>query len=216
MTVGSNRVDRTQADVHLHPCPNVARSVLIAALIAGLPLFAVLYWLAAAHGNWPRVLILNAAALLVGLALWILYRTSYVRVDSTALTVRSLVRRTTVPRGAIAAVEIAHTWRSASFESEPQLLVLDRDGTCLTRLRGAVWSLESMRTVAASLDVPIVEQPDTVTLRELFAQHPTSRKWFEGHLWTGVAGVTTAFVAAFVVTSWIRTAIGTPAEGMAP
>lgn len=201
-------MDEETALVAVRPRESLARAGLIAALVAGVPLFGVLYWLSASQGSWRRVLVIHV--LIVGLSAfaWIRYHGSYTEVTPEQLIKQAFFKRRVVDRELIGSTLIGQTWRPGSSETVPQLLVLGHDGECLVRLRGAYWSQEAMEAVAASLAVHCVRESHPVTLKEFYEEHPHAAYWYEGKAWVSIAGVIAAFAGAFVVVSWIMMAIG--------
>lgn len=192
------------------PRRSLLRAGLVSALVAGLPLFSVLYWLSASQGSWRRVLVVHVLAVTIGVFAWIRYHGAYLDVTADRLVKQGFFRLRVVERSAIASVVLSQTWRTGSSEAVPQLVVLDEDGVCIGRLRGAFWTRESMESVAEALQVPVHVEPDTISLREFYELHPGSAYWYEGRPWISAAGVAVAFAGAFVVMSWIMLAIGAP------
>lgn len=203
-------IDANTVLAHVRPRESLVRAGVIALVIGGIPLFSVLYWLSYSQGSWRRVLAVNIAVAAVALFAWIRHRRVYTEVGESELVKQAYLRRHIIDRERIASTLIAHTWRPGSSESIPQLLVLDRAGECLIRLRGTVWSLEAMETIAEALVVPSTVETHTMTLREFYAEHPNSAYWYEGRPWITVAGIAVGFALAFLGTSWIMMAIGAP------
>lgn len=203
-------IDANTLVARVRPRESLVRAGLVALVIGGIPLFGVLYWLSLAQGSWRRVLAVNIVAAAIAAFAWMRHHRAYTEVTASHFIKQAYFRRRTVPRERIAATLIAHTWRPGSSEAIPQLLILDSAGQCLVRLRGTVWSLESMQTLATALAVPSFVEPETMTLREFYAENPSTAYWYEGKPWVAVAGVLVGFEGSFVATSWIMTAIGAP------
>ncbi|MDZ4044270.1 MAG: hypothetical protein U1E32_00645 [Rhodoglobus sp.] len=203
-------IDANTVLARVRPRESLVRAGAVALVIGGIPLFGVLYWLSLAQGSWRRVLAVNVTVAAIALFAWIRHRRAYTEVGESQLVKQAYLRRRVVDRDRIASTLIAHTWRPGSSESIPQLLVLDRAGECLVRLRGTVWSLESMETIAEALGVPSTVETHTMTLREFYAEHPNTAYWYEGRPWITVAGIVAGFAVAFLATSWIMMAIGAP------
>jgi hypothetical protein len=201
-------MDEATTLVTVRPRESLARAGLVAGLVAGVPLFGVLYWLSASQGSWRRVLVIHVLIVGISAFAWIRYTGSYTEVTTDRLIKQAFFKRRVVDRERIASTVIGQTWRPGSSETVPQLLALDRDGQCLTRLRGAYWSLESMQTIAGALGVPCAMESHPVTLKEFYEEHPHAAYWYEGKAWVGIVGVVAAFAGAFVVVSWIMMAIG--------
>lgn len=205
-------MDEETSLVRVRARESLARAGLVSGLIAGIPLFGVLYWLSASQGSWRRVLVFHVLVVAIGAFAWIRYTGAFTAVTPTRLIKQAFFLTRVVDRSLIASTKIGQTWRPGSSESVPQLLVLDAEGECLTRLRGAYWSLESMETVAGALGVPCSVESHPVTLREFYEQHPRAAYWYEGKTWVAIAGVAVAFAGAFVIMSWIMMAIGAPSS----
>lgn len=205
------------AVVRVRPRESLVRTGLVASVVGGVPLLAVLYWLSLVQGSWRRVLVVHVLAVVVLLLAWLRHRGSFAEVTRTHLIKQAFFRRRVVEREQIASAIIVHTWRAGSSDAVPQLLIRDAAESTLVRFRGAFWSMEAMETIAHGLQVPVTIAPETMTLPEFYAEHPHSAYWYEGRLWVTVAGVVVAFAGAFLVMSWIMLAIGAPgALGLVP
>ncbi|WP_350347476.1 hypothetical protein ABIQ69_12655 [Agromyces sp. G08B096] len=118
-------------------------------------------------------------------AVAVLYAVFRYRLTSMSVSRYGIVERgffggiTSVPARDAAAVIRLELYRGASDETSPQLFVVDRDGRCLIRMRGAFWDTEDMDVVASALEVGEFIRPTPVTLGELRASDPKLLYWFE-------------------------------------
>ncbi len=164
----------------LRPYGHLFRQGVIATVACMLPVFLVLYFLTIPDGTWLPVLVTQVVATIVVTWASAAYFTTTIRVTDTQIIERGFFGRTTRYRlDEIVGVVRANTFGSGGFESIPQLFVCGPDGRQLVRMRGQFWSPQSMDALTSALDVPVTVVPDTVTNRELRAEHPGLLYWFE-------------------------------------
>jgi hypothetical protein len=198
--------------VLIHPRPELLRSGVWAVVAAGIPLFAVLYWLSVSQGGWRRVLLVNIVfAALVLLLIW-RTRTAYVRVDDEAVTKSSFVRRTVLSTAQIATVVVAETYRGGSSDTIPQLVALSTTGARLLRLRGTFWARADILTVADALGARVTVLREPLSPNEYYRLYPGVAYWYEGKRWSAIAGLLLAFAAAASTVTWIMAALGSSGE----
>ena len=152
----------------------------IAVLVLMAPIFSVLYWLTVPVGAWLPVA-LSQAVLTVLLGLGVLsYYLTAVWADDAGLTKRDLLgRRHVFPAWRIGGAVRLELARSGSLTPQPQLFLLDTDGRLLTRMHGRYWPREAMDAVVDALGVPVVQDPEPLTLRDLSRSRPELLHRFE-------------------------------------
>lgn len=197
-------------EVLIRPRRSLLRTGLVAVIVAGVPLFAVLYWLAVSQGSWQRVLIVEVILLACCAVLWWRFRVSFVRVDGTLLTKQAFAHRTVVERADVATILLAETYRGTSSDTIPQLLALDAAGARLLRLRGTFWAREDMVRIAEAIGAPITTELVPMTSREYYLLHPGVAYWYEGRPWLAVVGILIAGAIAAATISWLMSAAGVP------
>lgn len=196
--------------VVVRPRSELLRNMLLSSIVAGVPLFGVLYWLALTQGNWGRVFVVQLVFLLFVLMGVVRYYTAYVRVTPETIRKQGFVRLTVVDRADVASVLIVDTYRDGSHETLPQLLARNTEGVAVFRMRGIYWSRDSMDAVSAALGVPTILEEHPFTLEEFYDLAPGTAHWYERQRWIPVAVIAVAFLASLVVTSWLMTAVGLP------
>jgi hypothetical protein len=166
--------------VRLSPRAMLIRSIIMSVMFVSITVFGVLFFLGMRNGSWPVAIIGLAASLLVCALGYALHRSTFIGITHTTIEERGFFgRRNSIPKTDVASVVFAHTYTNASPESVPQLVITDAKGERLLRMRGAFWTLESMRSVIASVDVPATSHRETMSMREFFARYPTAAYWFE-------------------------------------
>ena len=152
----------------------------IAVLVLMAPIFSVLYWLTVPTGTWLPVA-LAQAVLTVLLAVGVLsYYLTAMWADESGLTKRDLLgRRHVFPPERIGGAVRLELARSGSLTPQPQLFLLDTDGRLLTRMHGRYWPREAMDAVVDALGVPVAQEQEPLTLRELSRSRPELLHWFE-------------------------------------
>jgi len=183
-TVGGHCVTQVGDDpvevIRLRPHGHLFRQTAIAILLLLTPIFGVIFWLTIPNGTWlPVVVAMLVLMLIVGLAMIAFYRTS-IWVSRLSLTERGFFGRiVSIPADSIDSVLLLELYQSGTLDTHPQLFVTDHDGRFLLRMRGQYWSRDDMDAVADLLEVPIIQVPDPVTLRELHQARPELLYWFE-------------------------------------
>lgn len=195
--------------VRVTPRRSLLRNGVIAALVGGVPLFGVLYWLAIAQGSWLRVFVIQVIVTGIALIMWLRYRAGFAEVRNDTITKQAFAHRTVVSRPAVVSVVIAQT-HNGTADAVPQLLALDGNGTRLMRMRGHYWRREDMVRIAEAIGAPILFESDTMTPREFYSTYPGVAYWYEGRPWIAAVGILLALGIAFVIMSWLMLAIGAP------
>jgi hypothetical protein len=170
---------RTDARV-LHPIPSVPRTVALTGVALITPLFAVLYFLGVPEGTWPVVLAEHALATLAWSAATYGLCRSRVRLTEHGMVMHGPFRRPLILGSEqIRELVLLQTYRGQTLDTQPQLFVVTTDGTAAMRLRGSLWSRESMRRIAQELDVPLTTIHEAMTHGELRRLHPHLLPWLE-------------------------------------
>lgn len=196
--------------VRVRPRASLGRAWLYSALVAGVPLFGVLYWISAEQGNWRRVLVVQVILVFVVAIVWTRHAGAFAEVGERTVTKQAFFGSSIVPRDRIATARMMSTWRQGSSEAIPQLLLLDADGRTLLRMDGTFWDADSMERIARAVGVPIERDEAPSATKEFLAENPTAAYFYEGRPWIAVLGISLAFAGAFLVMSWIMYAIGVP------
>ena len=203
-------VDDSGLPVSVRPRDSLGKTWLLAVLIAGVPLFGALYWLAYEYGSWRQVLVFQIIAIAITALVWVRHHGAFAQVTSTTIMKQAFFTGTVVPRSDVASVVLLDTWRPGISESTREMLVKDADGHTVLRLSGTFWSVESMDAMAKALGVRIIHEATPVTSKEFLAAHPGAAYWYEGKAWVAVVGISLAFASAFLLMSFIMHAIGSP------
>ena len=203
-------VDDLGLPVSVRPRESLGRAWLLAVLVAGVPLFGVLYWLALQNGSWRQVLVFQILAIGVATFVWIRHNGAFAQVTDTTIVKQAFFASFTVQRADVASVVLVDTWRPGVSEATREMLVKDGSGHTVLRLSGTFWSAEAMNALATGLSVPVVHESTPVSSKEFLSSHPGAAYWYEGRLWVAIVGITVAFATAFVVMSLIMHAIGSP------
>ncbi len=189
---------------------SLIRSTMIGAIVAGIPLFVVLYWLSIEQGSWQRVLLANGIYILFFAILAWRHSRIFVTVTPETITKQTLLNSTVVKRADVAALHLADLHQTSAPELLPQLVALDSNGRRLFRMRGTFWDRDAMVTVADAIAVPLTLESSHLTIKEFYAKHPGVAYWYENKLWLAIVGIVVAFGVSYLVLSWLMYAIGVP------
>jgi hypothetical protein len=182
--------DRKDGDVWLRPRRSLLWSGILVLVIVPLPIVATLITLGLSSGSWRISVIAEGVVLVLFVVGLFLLRTTYVMISASHFTERGFLGRViTTPISEVRSMVIAHTFRTSSSETLPQLIVRNGRGERLLRMRGVFWTEESMREAAAAIGVPLEEPPEPLTSRQFFEQYAGSAYWFENR-----RGLTTGLV----------------------
>ncbi|MCU1421226.1 MAG: hypothetical protein JWN36_877 [Microbacteriaceae bacterium] len=166
--------------IRLSPRAVLIRNIIMSVMFVSITVFGVLFFLGLRNGSWPIAIIGLAASLVVCALGYALHRSTFIGITHTTIEERGFFgRRNSVPKKDVAKIVFAHTYTNASPESVPQLVVTDAKGHRLLRMRGVFWTLESMRSVIASIDVPATSHRESMSMREFFTRYPSAAYWFE-------------------------------------
>ena len=202
--------DSEAGTVRVRARPSLLHSGVFGAVAAGIPLFAVLYSLALAHGSWLRVLVVQVIYMALFAALLLRHRGVFVQVTATTITKQALFVRTVLNRSDVASLHMADTHHATSEDLVPQLIALDAAGKRLFRMRGTFWARESMLAVCAAIGAPLVIEPQPMSMKEFYALRPGIAYWYEGRVWVAVTGIALGVGLGYIVVAWLLAAIGAP------
>lgn len=164
----------------LRPHGYLFRQYSTATIVFLVPLFSLLYVFTIPNGPWLSVVIIQAVAMAVFAVVTACYFRVAIWIDERGIAERGFFGGLTVLAAAdIGSIVLVHTYHAGGADTMPQLFVCDHDGNQAVRLRGQYWSLDAMRDVADTLDVPLTELSQSVTNRELLARYPGLLYWFE-------------------------------------
>ena len=200
----------TSASTRIRPREVLLRNLLLSAIIGGVPLFGVLFWLSITQGSWIRVLVVFAGFIAAVLVTAARHQAVFVVVTATTITKQAFARRTVVQVSDVATTSIGHTYRGSSSETLPQFIATGADGQVIFRLGGLFWSEDDMEKVATAIGARKVLIAEPMTLKEFYALAPGAAYWYEGKPWVGVLGIVVAFLAALAIVWWLMSAIGVP------
>jgi hypothetical protein len=176
----TERVVTRQYLVRLSPRALLIRNIILSVLFISIPVFGVLFFLGLRNGSWPVAVVGEAISLLICALGYALHRATYIGITDSTIEERGFLGlRTSVPKADVANIVFAHTYTNASPEAVPQLVITDAHGNRLLRMRGVFWTLESMRSVIASMDVPATSHHEAMSVREFFTRYPGAAYWFE-------------------------------------
>jgi hypothetical protein len=164
----------------LRPHSSLLRRGIAASFAFFVPVFIVLYYLAAPIGLWPAVVIAQVVIAVVYLYALISYLRLGIWVSELGITERGFfgVSRH-FDRASIESIVIMMTFHGGWVDTNPQLFIVDQDGRQVIRMRGQFWTRDAMMEVASTLDVPLTEIDHPVTASELRARYPELLYWFE-------------------------------------
>lgn len=172
--------DRNDGNVWLRPRRSLLWSGILVLVIVPLPIVATVLTLGSSSGSWRISVITECVVLVLFLIGFFLLQNTYVMISATHLTERGFFARAiTTPISEVQSMVIAHTFRTSSSETLPQLIVRNGRGERILRMRGVFWTEESMRTVATAIGAPLEEPMKPLTSHQFFKQYPGTAYWFE-------------------------------------
>ena len=197
----------------LRPHSYLLRRGVSAALAFLVPATAVLYFITVPEGPWIVVLVGEIMVLaLLGLAIY-RYQKVGVWVSPTSITEQGFFGRSHYEKNDLGSIVFVNTFHGGWVDTVPQLFVCDREGTQLLRLRGQFWSQETMRGVAATLDLPLTEIDAEVSTAELHEQYPGLLYWFERRPVLAASLFATTLIVGGIVLYLVLVALGVTASG---
>ena len=201
--------------VRVRPKPDLVRSGFLTLFIVPLPIFLTLVFLGLRNGSWPVAIYGEAVcALLCVLGLFV-FRAIFIGVTTTSIVERSFFGRTTTAvLSDVASVVIVHTYRTSTAETLPQLIVRNRHGTRLLRMRGHFWTEEDMHSVANYLDVTLELPQEAMTSQEFFKRYEGSAYWFENRPILAMVMVAIAIGLCVAIVLGLMRLIGQPIAGV--
>ena len=166
--------------IRLSPRVVLIRNAILCVLFVSIPVFGVLFFLGLRNGSWPVAVVGEAVSLAICALGYALHRSTFIGITHTTIEERGFFGlRSRVHKTDVANVVFANTYTNASPESVPQLVITDAKGGRLLRMRGIFWTVDAMRSVVASIDVPAVSHRESMSTREFFTRYPTAAYWFE-------------------------------------
>ncbi len=197
--------------VWVTPKRTLLRNAVLSFLLISVPLFGSVYLLGIPNGTGAMVLAAEIVTVVISLAAYVRYRMAFVGVRENRVVKRSFLGRSrSVPLADIDSVLIVETFRSHAPDSTPQLLLRDRSGRRVLRMRGIFWSEKSMRAVATAIDRPLTHHPDPITTKEFFDTYPGSAYWFEDRPALVVLAVVTVFAVSLGAVLTLMSLSGIP------
>ena len=201
-------------DLRLRPRRGLLWSGVLALIIVPLPIVATLTTLGVPNGSWLIELIGGVISVVVFFTGLYLFRTTNIVISSTQITERGFFSRSTsAPISAVNSLVLAHTFRTSSSETLPQLIVRNDRNERILRMRGIFWTEQTMRDAAAAIGFPLEEPVDAVTPRQFFEKYPGSAYWFENRRGLGIAIVAVIGLSCIGVVLGLMRLLGLPVAG---
>lgn len=158
----------------------VLHSAIVSLTAAMVPLGLTLGVLVAVGGHWPVLLAIEVFILAACLALVLRRRAVFAEVTAHELRGNGIASpMETVPIERIGAVHLVPTYVLGRDEPITQLLITDRSGRRLFRMRGTYWEGGDLELIAAALPVRTEIVAEPIRLADFYAHYPTSEYWFE-------------------------------------
>ena len=172
--------DRNDGNVWLRPRRSLLWSGILVLVIVPLPIVATLITLGLSSGSWRISVIAEGLVLVLFVTGLFILRSTYVMISASNLTERGFFARTvTIPISEVRSMVIAHTFRTSSSDTVPQLIVRNKHGARILRMRGVFWTEESIRLAAAAIGAPLEEPVEPLTSHQFFEQYAGTAYWFE-------------------------------------
>ena len=201
-------------DLRLRPRLGLLLSGVLVLIIVPLPIVATLITLGVPGGSWPIALICGAISIVVFFTGLYLFHTTEIVISSTRITERGFFSRSTsTPISAVNSLVLAHTFRTSSSETLPQLIVRNDRNERILRMRGIFWTEQTIREAAAAIGSPLEEPVDAVTSRQFFEKYPGSAYWFENRRGLGIAIVAVIGLSCIGVVLGLMRLLGLPVAG---
>jgi hypothetical protein len=208
---GASVEEGVVSEVRVRPRPGLLAIAVATMLLVTSPLFGVLYWFASANGEWVDVLAAHLVILLLCLLVGARQLLVFTEVDDGRLRGNGIFSPVEeVELGRIARVDLVDTYVGLTPTPVRQLLVRDRDGARLFRMRGNYWRPGDLEKVAASLPVAAVSVTEPIDLREFFGRYPGSAYWFENRRIVTIIGVALGLIAISAITFAAMVLAGEP------
>jgi hypothetical protein len=199
------------AEVRLRPRRSLLWSGLLVLIIVPLPIFATLVALGSHNGSLPVAIVAGAMLIALFFTGLYLFHTTYLVITKGQLTERGFFGApVTTPLSAIRSTILAHTFRTSSSDTLPQLIVRNDKGERILRMRGIFWTEASMRKAAAAIGTPLEEPTEALTSRQFFEAYPGSAYWFENRRGIGAALVVAVGVLCIGVVLGLMGLLGLP------
>ena len=197
--------------LRLAPKRGLLRSVGFSVLLVAGPVFGVLTFLGVHNGAWEVGAVGALVTLFACLFVYHRYRHTSISVTELCIEERGFWgRRNTFARSAAASVDLVHTFSPASPDPSPQLIVRDSDDRCLLRMRGAFWSIDAMREVAAYLEPVAAVHEEAMSATEFHERYPDAAYWIENRPIVRGALIAAATAVALALIFALSVFVGLP------
>ncbi|MES2094614.1 MAG: hypothetical protein V4531_12490 [Actinomycetota bacterium] len=179
-TSGDGQGDGQGAALRLRPRRSLLGSGILGLILVPLPIVVTILALGSPDGSWRFALIFGAIAVILFIIGLYLFQTTYILITARQVTEREFFGApVSTPLSAVHSAVLAHTFRTSSSDTLPQLIVRNDRGERLLRMRGIFWTEESMRAAAAAIGVPLEEPAEALTARQFLEVYSGSAYWFE-------------------------------------
>lgn len=152
----------------------------IGTAVLTVPVFLVLYFIAAPAGNWGLVLALQLVVMAVIAVVTVSTRNVYVELHDWGVEDHwpfGFTRR--VQAADVDTILLVDFYVGSAMETVPQLFAVDGNDRLVMRMRGQIWSRTALQQVAARLAAPVVHAPVPMTLSDFSRIEPQLLSWFE-------------------------------------
>jgi hypothetical protein len=164
----------------LRPRRTLVRSIGLTLVALAFPLLVADLWALPPTGDVRIVTSVVALVFLIAALAWRAYRRTEVVVSELGIVERGFFGQVQVTAARdIAGVLRLELYRGATLDTTRQLFVVDADGRCRFRMRGAFWEDETMDDVARLLGIDETVRPEPVTIAELRRSDSRLLYWFE-------------------------------------
>lgn len=207
-------MDATRTHLRIRPRRSLMTTATVSTILAMIPIFGALYWHTIPSGPWSAVLIAHAIVFAgSGIVQW-RQSTVFAEVTDTHLQGRGIFSpMVRVPLDRIAEVLLIDTYTSHTQDLVTQMLVLDRDGRPLWRMRGNFWHAHELRALADALPVVPEVGDEPLSMAAFFREYPGSAYWFEDKPVIRVLAITAGVAALLVGAAMLMHGLGVPLAG---
>lgn len=201
--------------IQVRPKPDLVRSGFLTLFIVPLPIFLTLVFLGLRNGSWPVAVYGEVVCALLCVLGLVVFRAIFIGITATAIIERGFFGRTTTAvLSDVASVVIVHTYRTSTAETLPQLIVRNRQGARLLRMRGQIWTEEAMHSVANCLDATLEQPQEAMTSQEFFTRYEGSAYWFENRPILAIVMVAIAIGLCVAIVLGLMRLLGQPIFGV--
>ena len=165
--------------------PLVARvggTIVLSTALITVPPSIALYFLTAASGGWPFVLLLQIGTLGVAVAASMLVRRACILIDDGGFWETGFLgRRVRTRVSDISSILVVPFFPGQDLEARDQVFVLDGSGRTRLRVRGQYWGPSVVQAVVNAFDVPVHRAELPMTPAELRHAHRGKLYFHEQH-----------------------------------